>query len=72
MMQFQFVFSFFLIVVTPGGGFLKLDVNSKLAVEGLVTASGDSGGASGGSVWINTYELQGSGTIKVCGTLSVL
>ncbi|PIK55159.1 Tenascin-X [Apostichopus japonicus] len=51
--------------VITGGGILRLDVAKSLDVEGEINVNGKSGGASGGSVWINADELEGSGTIKV-------
>ena len=50
---------------------MKLSIKRKLVVDGLVSANGQdvlttsAGGGSGGSIWINTDQLQGSGTIQV-------
>lgn len=53
-----------------GGGILKIDSSSLLRVDGRVSAnggggSGYNGGGSGGSVLIDTYRLEGDGTIEV-------
>lgn len=44
---------------------MKITVNKSISVEGIITANGKVGGASGGSIWINTYEIEGSGIIRV-------
>lgn len=53
-----------------GGGVLKVKVFHTLEVEGVIESNGQSGssstgGGSGGSVWIKTKSLTGSGTIQV-------
>lgn len=53
-----------------GGGVLKVKVLHTLEVEGVVESNGQAGsssigGGSGGSVWIETKSLTGSGTIQV-------
>ncbi|XP_071506021.1 uncharacterized protein [Diadema antillarum] len=49
-----------------GGGMLRLIVDSVLTVDGTLQANGNLG-CSGGSVWINTEELEGSGVVQVNG-----
>jgi hypothetical protein len=46
---------------------LKLTVTSNLIVEGEIEADGLGGtsGGSGGSIWIDTRDLEGSGVIAV-------
>ena len=45
-----------------------MEVTSSLRLEGVITSRGDastSGGASGGSIRIQTFEMEGSGTVQV-------
>ena len=46
---------------------LKLSVSRTLIVEGRLEADGLGGtsGGSGGSIWIDTRDLEGSGVISV-------
>ncbi len=61
-----------------GGGALRLSVLGTLNVNGNISANGDSGlqddsgGGSGGSVWISAGTLSGSGTISAAGGYGVL
>lgn len=53
-----------------GGGILTLYANKLLKVDGRVSANGGdgssaSGGGSGGSIYMKTAELDGSGTVEV-------
>ena len=53
-----------------GGGVLDMRVTSSLRLEGVIRASGEasttaSGGGSGGSIQIHTYEMEGSGSVQV-------
>lgn len=56
-----------------GGGALRLSVLGALTINGNVSANGDSGlqdesgGGSGGSVWITAGTLSGAGTISATG-----
>ncbi|XP_077861759.1 uncharacterized protein LOC144342564 [Saccoglossus kowalevskii] len=55
-----------------GGGILRLIVHTSLTIEGSITANGDTGdtytgGGSGGSIWISTFELEGFGVIQANG-----
>ncbi|XP_033640829.1 uncharacterized protein LOC117301055 [Asterias rubens] len=56
-----------------GGGILRLTVDTTLEVEGVIQANGApgtgtyNGGASGGSIWITTREMEGEGQIQVIG-----
>ena len=55
-----------------GGGALRLAVNGALTVNGRVSANGkdgiaNSGGGSGGSLWITANTLAGSGVISANG-----
>jgi hypothetical protein len=55
-----------------GGGAIRLTVTGNLAVDGRVTANGDSaglnsGGGSGGSIWLNVGGLSGGGVISANG-----
>ena len=63
-----------------GGGSLKLDISNTLIVEGVISVNGQDGipaggifdrqgggGGSGGSVWIKTRTIAGSGFIKANG-----
>ncbi|HEV2319059.1 MAG TPA: hypothetical protein VGV18_04875, partial [Verrucomicrobiae bacterium] len=58
---------------SAGGGALRLSVAGTLTVNGNISANGDSGlqddsgGGSGGSVWITAGMLSGSGTISAYG-----
>jgi hypothetical protein len=58
---------------SAGGGALHLAVSGTLTVNGNVSANGDSGlqddsgGGSGGSVWITAGTLAGAGTISAYG-----
>ena len=58
---------------SSGGGALRLSVVGTLAVNGNVSANGDSGlqddsgGGSGGSVWITAGTLSGAGIISASG-----
>ncbi len=63
---------------SEGGGALRLSVGGTLNVTGNISANGDtglqddSGGGSGGSVWITAGTLSGSGTISAAGGDGVL
>lgn len=63
---------------SSGGGALRLSVAGTLSVNGNVSANGDSGlqddsgGGSGGSVWITAGTLLGSGSISAFGGDGVL
>ncbi len=54
-----------------GGGILRLTVDTTLEVEGVIQANGApgtgsyTGGASGGSIFITTREMEGEGQIQV-------
>lgn len=53
-----------------GGGVLRLKSRHSLEVEGVLESNGQAGsngigGGSGGSVWVETHSLIGSGTIQV-------
>lgn len=55
-----------------GGGAIKLLVNNELSNNGTISSLGANGGnnnsaASGGSIWIETSEITGNGTIKADG-----
>ena len=52
-----------------GGGFLSFQIYSKLRVEGTIESDGESkqSGGAGGSILINTYHLDGDGTIQANG-----
>ena len=58
---------------SDGGGALRLSVIGRLNVNGNVSANGnpgaqdDSGGGSGGSVWITAGTLSGAGNISAMG-----
>lgn len=58
---------------TAGGGAIRLNVTGTLDVEGRLSASGaeappnNSGGGSGGSIWITAGTLSGAGTIVANG-----
>ena len=57
---------------SAGGGALKLTVAKGLTVDGLIAANGgetpkSSSTGSGGSVWITSATLAGSGRIEACG-----
>jgi hypothetical protein len=59
--------------LTSGGGAVRLTVSGTTRVDGLITADGTNtsiqanGGGSGGSVWLTTGTLLGSGTIQANG-----
>jgi hypothetical protein len=63
---------------SEGGGALRLSVTGSLTVNGNISANGDSGlqddsgGGSGGSVWITVGTLSGAGTISAFGGDGVL
>lgn len=53
-----------------GGGILRFTVDEKMIVDGTIRANGRAGssnvgGGSGGSIRINTKELEGRGDIQV-------
>ncbi|MCC6235104.1 MAG: hypothetical protein IT580_20845, partial [Verrucomicrobiales bacterium] len=55
-----------------GGGALRLIVEGELRVDGRIESEGGAGGSyagggSGGSLWISTPRLAGSGTLSVAG-----
>jgi len=56
-----------------GGGAIKIDVQDTLTVDGVISASGINsasysyGAGSGGSIWIITDKMQGTGLIKANG-----
>ncbi len=55
-----------------GGPALRITCGSRFIVNGVVSADGDPGagqcgGGSGGSLWIETSELSGTGTIRAHG-----
>ena len=58
---------------SEGGGALRLNVGGTLTLEGRVSANGnpalqdDSGGGSGGSIWITAGTFAGNGTIAANG-----
>ncbi len=58
---------------SDGGGALRLSVLGALNVSGNISANGnsglqdDSGGGSGGSIWITAGTLSGAGTISAAG-----
>lgn len=57
---------------TSGGSAVKLEaLNGRITINGTVTMNGEdasatpvSGGASGGSVWMEAWELDGTGTVS--------
>lgn len=57
----------------PGGGAIRLVVGGRLTVDGRLTADGlntsanNSGGGSGGSIWLTVGTLSGKGAISVNG-----
>lgn len=58
-----------------GGGVVRLTVGGVLTVNGVVASNGqdragDSAPAAGGSVWINTTTLTGSGTVSANGGIA--
>ena len=61
------------IGICNGGGAIKLTVGGTTSLDGTITADGvnidanSSGGGSGGSVWLTTSNLVGSGTITADG-----
>ena len=59
---------------TDGGGAAKITVTGTTDLDGMMTADGNGGntlrlnaGGSGGSIWLTTSSLTGSGTIKANG-----
>jgi hypothetical protein len=55
-----------------GGGAVKINVDTSLNIDGTITAGGsgglsNSGSGSGGSIWIDTQTLSGSGLVKANG-----
>jgi hypothetical protein len=54
-----------------GGGAIRLNISDNLIVNGRISSSGldsvPAGGGSGGSIWITTSEIAGSGVISVNG-----
>lgn len=61
-----------------GGGAITLDVSNTLNIDGVITSEGEvisscsqptfnRGGGSGGSIWIDTLNLDGTGSISVNG-----
>ncbi len=55
----------------PGGGALRLTVSGTLTVDGTISSSATGapyGGAAGGSVWITTDTLTGTGSIAADGS----
>ena len=63
-----------------GGGAIRLEVGGTLQLDGEISADGgagarnnssSSGGGSGGSIWINTSVLSGTGWVTVLGGDSV-
>ncbi len=56
---------------SSGGGGIRLEVANSLELDGSITANGQSsgngGGAAGGSVYITTGSLTGSGTVTANG-----
>ncbi len=63
---------------SDGGGALRLSVLGALNVSGNISANGnsglqdDSGGGSGGSIWITVGTISGAGTISAAGGNGVL
>lgn len=66
-LPFIFLIELFHYCFYSGGGILKVTVTSNLIVEGQMEADGLGGtsGGSGGSIWIDTRDLEGSGVISV-------
>ena len=55
-----------------GGGIAKLKVTTKLTLNGLISShgnngEGDGGGGSGGSIYIDTVDIVGAGSLSVIG-----
>jgi len=54
-----------------GGGAIKIDVNNKLTLDGIISSNGsngqNTGAGSGGSVYITTNEFTGIGSISADG-----
>ena len=52
-----------------GGGVLDMTVTTTLRLEGVISAKGEASttasGGSGGSIRIQTYEMEGSGSVQV-------
>jgi hypothetical protein len=61
------------IIGSEGGGILRLSVGGALNIEGTISADGniglqeDSGGGSGGSIWLSANHISGSGGITAKG-----
>jgi RHS repeat-associated protein len=54
----------------PGGGIIRINVHEKLLCDGLITANGiaqEQGDGAGGSIWIHSNEILGTGTIMAKG-----
>lgn len=54
-----------------GGGILILNATRLIKVDGVLSANGQdggttSGGGAGGSIYVVSGELDGSGSIEVC------
>ena len=59
-------------VGTSGGGYVQIVASGTVTVDGVITMNGldgawDSGGGSGGGVYIQCGRLSGSGTIRANG-----
>lgn len=56
--------------ITAGGGAITLTVAGKIILKGIITANGKSGdtGASGGSIFITSGTLEGTGIIRANGS----
>lgn len=56
--------------VRAGGGAVRIEVANILDIDGTIDAAGEPGGygGSGGSVWITTNTLDGSGSVSVNGS----
>ena len=56
-----------------GGGFLKMKVGRNIHIDGIITSagtsatSGNAGGGTGGSIFIQAYNISGHGIISVNG-----
>ena len=56
-----------------GGGVIKMNIRGALKIDGTVHCDGEagtsrqSGGGSGGSIWIDADLIQGYGTVRVNG-----
>ena len=61
----------------PGGGIIRINITGTLQIDGLIEADGEfrwgydtqpiGGGGSGGSIWIETSVIQGSGRVYTSG-----